>query len=108
MPAQADRAAQLLTPASVTMGDRGAATANDFAERMNPDQHQRYGGLVTAVVARSLASTRTGLPAAQAGSVIAESATADGALLGMHRDVQILAAGRPGRERLLVSGQLPG
>lgn len=58
------------------MGDRGAATANDLAERMDPEQQQRYGGLVKASVAQSLAFTRTGLPAERAGSVIAEVATA--------------------------------
>ena len=59
------------------MADRGAATANGLAERMNPEQQQRYGGLVKAVVAHQAAAfTRTGLPADEAGSIIAEAATA--------------------------------
>lgn len=58
------------------MADRGAATANDLAERMNPEQQQRYGGLVKAIVAQEAAFTRTGLPADKAGSIIAEAATA--------------------------------
>ncbi len=58
------------------MADRGAATANELAERMNPEQQQRYGGLVKAIVAQSAAFTRTGLPADKAGSIIAEAATA--------------------------------
>ncbi|HEV2744198.1 MAG TPA: hypothetical protein VGV91_13665 [Rubrobacter sp.] len=58
------------------MADRGAATANDLAERMNPEQQRRYGGLVKAIVAQQAAFTRTGLPADKAGSIIAEAATA--------------------------------
>lgn len=57
------------------MAGRGAANANGVAERMSPELRQRYGGLVTAVVAQSLAFTRTGLPADRAGSIIAEAAT---------------------------------
>lgn len=57
------------------MGDRGAATANDLAEQMSPEQRQRYGGLIKAVVAQSLAFTRTGMPADKAAVIIAEAAT---------------------------------
>jgi hypothetical protein len=57
------------------MAGRGAANANGIAERMGPELRQRYGGLVKAVVAQSLAFTRTGLPADKAGSIIAEAAT---------------------------------
>ena len=58
------------------MADRGAATANDLAERMNPEQQRRYGGLAKAMVAQQAAFTRAGLPADKAGSIIAEAATA--------------------------------
>jgi hypothetical protein len=43
---------------------------------MSPEHQQRYGGLVEAVVAHSLAFTRNGLPAEKAGSVVADAATA--------------------------------
>ena len=58
------------------MADRGAATANDLAGRMNHEQQRRYGGRVKAIVAQQAAFTRTGLPADKAGSIIAEAATA--------------------------------
>lgn len=58
------------------MGDRGAATATGLAEKMTPDHQRRYGGLVQAVVAHSQRFTRAGLPAAKAGAVIADAATA--------------------------------
>ena len=58
------------------MADRGAATATGLAERMSPEHQQRYGGLVQAVVAHSLAFTRKGLPADKAGAIVADAATA--------------------------------
>jgi NAD(P)-dependent dehydrogenase (short-subunit alcohol dehydrogenase family) len=58
------------------MADRGAATATGLAERMSPEHQRRYGGLVQAVVAHSLAFTRKGLPAAKAGVIVADAATA--------------------------------
>jgi NAD(P)-dependent dehydrogenase (short-subunit alcohol dehydrogenase family) len=58
------------------MADRGAATATDLAERMGPEHQRRYGGLVKAVVAHSLAFTGTGMPADQAGAIVAKAATA--------------------------------
>ncbi|GAB3133377.1 SDR family NAD(P)-dependent oxidoreductase [Amycolatopsis stemonae] len=58
------------------MGERGAATATGLAGRMNPEHRQRYGGLVEAVVAQSLAYTRNGMPADKAGVIVAEAATA--------------------------------
>jgi NAD(P)-dependent dehydrogenase (short-subunit alcohol dehydrogenase family) len=58
------------------MADRGAATATGLAERMSPEHQRRYGGLVQAVVAHSLAFTRKGLPAAKAGAIVADAATA--------------------------------
>lgn len=57
------------------MGDRNAAAATDHVDRMEPEHRQRYGGLVTAVVTQSLASTRSGVPASKAGFIIAEAAT---------------------------------
>ncbi|GAB3584959.1 SDR family NAD(P)-dependent oxidoreductase [Amycolatopsis endophytica] len=57
------------------MGERGAATANDLAGRMNPEHRQRYGGLVEAVVAQSLAHTRNGVAADKAGAIVAGAAT---------------------------------
>ncbi|GAA1955336.1 SDR family oxidoreductase [Amycolatopsis minnesotensis] len=58
------------------MAGRGAATATELAEKMAPEHQQRYGGLVKAIVAHSLAFTRTGLPASKAGSIVAKAATA--------------------------------
>jgi NAD(P)-dependent dehydrogenase (short-subunit alcohol dehydrogenase family) len=57
------------------MADRGAATATDLAERMNPGHRQRYGRLVKAVVAHSLAFTRNGMTADKAGSIVTRAAT---------------------------------
>lgn len=57
------------------IGDRGIATTTDLAERMNPEQQRRYGGLVKAVVAQTAAHVGNGLPADRAGSIIAEAAT---------------------------------
>ncbi len=57
------------------MGERGAVTANTLAEKMNTEQRARYGPLIKAVVAQSLASTRSGLSAERAGSVVADAAT---------------------------------
>jgi NAD(P)-dependent dehydrogenase (short-subunit alcohol dehydrogenase family) len=58
------------------MGDRGAATATGLAEKMSPEHQRRYGGLVQGVVAHSLRFTRAGLPADQAGAIVAKAATA--------------------------------
>ncbi|MCR6490492.1 SDR family NAD(P)-dependent oxidoreductase [Amycolatopsis sp. OK19-0408] len=58
------------------MGERGAATATDLAAEMSPGNRQRYGELVRAVVAQSLAFTRAGLPAAKAGAIVADVVTA--------------------------------
>lgn len=58
------------------MGERGAATAHDLAGKMSSEHRRRYGGLVEAVVAHSLAFTRAGLAADKAAAVIAEAATA--------------------------------
>lgn len=58
------------------MGDRGATTTTDLAERMSPEQQQRYGGLVKAIVAHTAAHIGTGMTADKAGYIIAEAATA--------------------------------
>jgi len=58
------------------MGDRGAATATDLAERMPAEQRQRYGDLVRAIVGHSLAHIRKGMPAGEAAAVVARAATA--------------------------------
>jgi NAD(P)-dependent dehydrogenase (short-subunit alcohol dehydrogenase family) len=58
------------------MADRGAATATDLAEWMNPEHQQRYGRLVKAVVAHSLAFTGKGMSADKAGAIVARAATA--------------------------------
>jgi hypothetical protein len=58
------------------MGDRGAATATGLAEKMTAEHQQRYGGLVRAVVAHSQRFTRAGMPADEAGSIVAKAATA--------------------------------
>lgn len=57
------------------IGDRGIATTTDLAERMNPEQQRRYGGLVKAVVAQTAEHVGNGMPADRAGSIIAEAAT---------------------------------
>ena len=58
------------------IGDRGIAATTHLAERMNPEQQRRYGGLVKAVVAQTAAHVGNGMPADRAGSIIAEAATA--------------------------------
>lgn len=57
------------------MGDRGTAATTDLAAAMGPDQHLRYAGLVTAIVAQTSAAMKTGTPAAKAGTIIANAAT---------------------------------
>lgn len=58
------------------MADRGATTTTDLAARMNPEQQRRYGGLVKAILAQTAAHVGNGSSADEAGSVIAEAATA--------------------------------
>jgi NAD(P)-dependent dehydrogenase (short-subunit alcohol dehydrogenase family) len=58
------------------MADRGAASTTGAAETMNPEQQQRYGALVRAVLAHTAAHIGTGLSADEAGAVIAGAATA--------------------------------
>ncbi|MEV7095868.1 SDR family NAD(P)-dependent oxidoreductase [Amycolatopsis sp. NPDC051045] len=58
------------------MGRRGAATAHDLAGKMNAGHRERYGDLVDAVVTHSLKFTGRGMPADEAGAIVAEAATA--------------------------------
>lgn len=58
------------------MSARGIATANHLAAEMSPEQSQRYGPLVQAIVAQAADFTKTGLPADKAALVIARAVTA--------------------------------
>jgi NAD(P)-dependent dehydrogenase (short-subunit alcohol dehydrogenase family) len=58
------------------MLDRAIATADELMSEMTPEQNQRYGGLVHAVNAQAISSTKAGLPAEAAAKVIAEAVTA--------------------------------
>ncbi|MGW7516479.1 SDR family oxidoreductase [Streptomyces sp. NPDC054796] len=55
---------------------RGAATANDLAARMTPEQHERYGDLVRANNKLMASGTASGLTADAAARVIAKAVTA--------------------------------
>lgn len=55
---------------------RAIATADEVLARMTPTQHQRYGALVQAVNTQAASSTRSGLPAEAAATVIAKAVTA--------------------------------
>lgn len=55
---------------------RAIAGAQDLVAAMTPEQRHRYGGLVHAVNAQAEASTKSGLPAEAAASVIAKAITA--------------------------------
>ncbi|GAB2817096.1 hypothetical protein GCM10027091_55510 [Streptomyces daliensis] len=55
---------------------RGAATANDLAARMTPEQHERYGGLVRANNELMASGTASGLTADAAARVIVKAVTA--------------------------------
>lgn len=58
------------------MSARGTATARNLAAGMSPEQTERYGRLVQAIVAQSAAFTKSGLPPEKAALVIAEAVTA--------------------------------
>ena len=58
------------------MLDRAIATADELMSAMTPEQNQRYGGLVHAVNAQAVSSTKAGLPAEAAAKVIAKAVTA--------------------------------
>ena len=55
---------------------RAIATADEPLSRMTREQHRRYGTLVHAVNAQAVASTKSGLPAQAAATVIAKAITA--------------------------------
>jgi NAD(P)-dependent dehydrogenase (short-subunit alcohol dehydrogenase family) len=52
------------------------ATAHDVASNMTPEQSQRYGGLVQAIIAQAASFTESGLSADAAAKVIAKAVTA--------------------------------
>jgi NAD(P)-dependent dehydrogenase (short-subunit alcohol dehydrogenase family) len=54
---------------------RAITTAREAMSDMTPEQSRRYGGLVAAVNAQALSSTRSGLPADAAAKVIAKAVT---------------------------------
>ncbi len=54
---------------------RAIATAGELMAAMTPEQRRRYGGLVHAVNAQAVASTKSGLPAEAAATVIANAVT---------------------------------
>ena len=55
---------------------RAIATADELVSDMTPEQSQRYGGLVQAVNAQAVSSTKSGLPADAAAKAIAKAVTA--------------------------------
>lgn len=57
------------------MNHRGTAVANQLAANMSPEQHQRYGPLVRAIVSHSAAFTKAGKSAEDAAKVVAKAAT---------------------------------
>lgn len=58
------------------MAGRGIATTSRLAEAMSPEQRDRYGPLVQAVIALTAASTTSGTSAEDAARVIAKAVTA--------------------------------
>jgi NAD(P)-dependent dehydrogenase (short-subunit alcohol dehydrogenase family) len=55
---------------------RAIATAHEVASNMTPEQSQRYGGLVQAIIAQAASFTESGLSADAAAKVIAKAVTA--------------------------------
>ena len=55
---------------------RAIATAEELVPTMTPEQRQRYGNLVHAVNEQAISSTKSGLPATAAATVIAKAITA--------------------------------
>jgi NAD(P)-dependent dehydrogenase (short-subunit alcohol dehydrogenase family) len=55
---------------------RAIATAEEVMSVMTPEQRQRYGKLVHAVNGQAISSTKSGLPATAAATVIAKAITA--------------------------------
>ncbi|WP_437488904.1 SDR family NAD(P)-dependent oxidoreductase [Sorangium sp. So ce1014] len=58
------------------MPGRAIASAHEVASTMTPEQSQRYGGLVQAIIAQTAYHTKSGLPADAAAKVIAKAVTA--------------------------------
>jgi NAD(P)-dependent dehydrogenase (short-subunit alcohol dehydrogenase family) len=58
------------------MADRGIATTSRLAEAMSPQQRDRYGALVQAVMSLTAAGTASGRSAEDAARVIAKAVTA--------------------------------
>ncbi|MFI9640534.1 SDR family oxidoreductase [Micromonospora sp. NPDC051925] len=58
------------------MADRGTATATRLAEGLSPEQTDRYGPLLQAVMAHAAAFTRNGQSAEDAAEVIVKAVTA--------------------------------
>lgn len=57
------------------MSGRGIATAHRLAAEMTPEQRERYGPLMQALVSHTRAFTEAGLPADRAARVIADAVT---------------------------------
>jgi NAD(P)-dependent dehydrogenase (short-subunit alcohol dehydrogenase family) len=57
------------------MSGRGIATANGLAARMTPEQHERYGPMMRAIVSQTQTFTEAGLSAERAAQVIAKAVT---------------------------------
>lgn len=57
------------------MPGRAIASAQEVASTMTPEQSQRYGGLLQAVIAQTAYHTKSGLPADAAAKVIAKAVT---------------------------------
>ncbi|MFY0582341.1 SDR family oxidoreductase [Cystobacter fuscus] len=55
---------------------RAAATTQQLASTLTPEQSQRYGGLVQAIAAQTASATEWGVPAETAAQVIARAVTA--------------------------------
>lgn len=55
---------------------RAIATTEELVPAMTPEQRQRYGNLVHAVNEQAISSTKSGLPATAAATVIAKAITA--------------------------------
>jgi NAD(P)-dependent dehydrogenase (short-subunit alcohol dehydrogenase family) len=58
------------------MGERVTATTNRLAAGMSPEQRDRYGPLVQAITAQSIAGTSGGRPAEDVAQVIVKAVTA--------------------------------
>jgi NAD(P)-dependent dehydrogenase (short-subunit alcohol dehydrogenase family) len=58
------------------MPGRAIRTAHELASNMTPEQRERYGALVQAIIAQTASHTDSGLPADAAAKVIAKAITA--------------------------------